>query len=52
MKAEDINLQRLYDWLMDDNREPAKTKFTSGMLRNVANEIEFRLAQSVNQPKT
>lgn len=42
---EDFQLQRLYDWLMNENREPAKTKFTAGTLRNVANEIEFRLKQ-------
>lgn len=43
---DDFQLQRLYDWLMNENREPAKTKFTAGTLRNVANEIEFRLKQS------
>lgn len=45
------DLQRLYDWLIDDNREPARTKFTSGLLRNVASEIEFKLSQSVNEKK-
>ena len=41
--AQDEVLERLYEWLIDGNREPAKTKFTSGMLRNVANEIEFQI---------
>ena len=39
----DNELQRLYDWLMDEKRKPAQTFFTSGALRNVAKEIEFRL---------
>lgn len=37
--------QRLYEWIMDDNRPPANTYFTEGGLRNVAKEIEFRLSQ-------
>lgn len=45
-QSDDFQLQRLYDWIMDENREPAKTKFTAGTLRNVANEIEFRLKQT------
>lgn len=36
-----IELQRLYDWLLDDNREFANTKFTEGMTRNVARQIEW-----------
>jgi hypothetical protein len=36
-------LQRLYEWLMDEQRKPAQTFFTSGWLRNVAREIESRL---------
>lgn len=39
----DFQLERLYDWLMDENREPAQTKFTAGTLRNVAKEIEYRI---------
>lgn len=42
----EFELQRLYDWLMDEKRKPANTAFTSGITRNVAREIEFRLAQS------
>lgn len=38
-------MQRLYDWLVDEQRKPAQTFFTSGELRNVAKEIEFRLSQ-------
>ena len=45
-ESDDFDLQRLYDWLMDDSREPAQTKFTSGHLRNVAREFEFRLKDS------
>ena len=40
---EEFELQRLYDWLLDENREPANTKFTAGKTRNVAREIEFLL---------
>lgn len=47
----DFELQRLYDWLMDENRKPANTAFTSGMTRNVAREIEFRLSQSGESPQ-
>jgi hypothetical protein len=36
-------LQRLYEWVMDENRKPAQTFFTAGWLRNVAKEIEYRL---------
>lgn len=39
----EIQLKRVYDWLMDENREPAQTKFTEGWQRNLAKEIEFRL---------
>lgn len=38
-------LQRLYEWLMDENRKKAQTFFTAGELRNVAKEIEYRLSQ-------
>ena len=44
-KDDEFKLRRLYDWLTSENREPSKTKFTAGMLRNVANEIEFQLKQ-------
>lgn len=37
------DLGRLMDWLMDEDRESANTWFSSGDLRNVAREIEFRL---------
>jgi len=40
------DLERLYEWLITDNREPARTKFTSGLLRNVAKEIEYQLKQN------
>jgi hypothetical protein len=36
-------IKRVYDWLMDENREPAQTKFTAGETRNLAREIEFRI---------
>lgn len=39
----ELELQRLLDWLQDKNREPAQTKFTEGMTRNVAKEIEYLL---------
>lgn len=40
----EFQLKRVYDWLMDDNREPAQTKFTSGWQRNLAKEIEYRIS--------
>lgn len=40
------DLERLYEWLLTDNREPARTKFTAGLLRNVAKEIEYQLKQN------
>ena len=42
--------KRLLDWLMDEKREPAQTKFTDGPLRNLAKEIEFKLKESYNKP--
>ena len=42
---EHFELQRLYYWLIDEKREPAKTKFTSGTLRNVAREIEYMIGK-------
>jgi len=41
---EDFVLGRLYDWLIDPNRKPSITAFTSGSLRKVAREIEYALA--------
>jgi len=41
----EFQLKRLYDWLMDEKRENANTKFTAGWLRNVAKEIQFRINQ-------
>lgn len=42
-EKDEPQLQRLYEWLINDNREPAQTKFTAGWLRNVAKEIEYRI---------
>lgn len=39
-------MERLYNWLMDENRIPAQTAFTAGWLRNLAKEIEFRLSKT------
>lgn len=39
----EFQLKRVYDWLMDENRKPAQTKFTAGWQRNLAKEIEYRL---------
>jgi len=44
--SSDFELQRLYDWLQSPKREPAQTKFTAGMTRNVAREIERLLTCS------
>lgn len=42
----DFELQRLFDWLKDSNREPAQTNFTAGMSRNLAMEFEYLLERS------
>lgn len=44
--SSDFELKRLFDWLQDTKREPAQTKFTSGMTRNVAREFEYLLKHS------
>lgn len=44
--SSDFELQRLLDWLQDAKREPARTKFTAGMTRNVAREFEYLLKHS------
>ena len=41
-----FELQRLFDWLQETKREPAQTKFTAGMTRNVAREFEYLLKHS------
>lgn len=40
----EFQLKRVYDWLMDEDRELAQTKFTAGWQRNLAKEVEFRLS--------
>jgi hypothetical protein len=42
-EVNDYDLKKLYDWLMDETRGKAITHFTSGVARNIASEIEFRL---------
>lgn len=42
--AKDWDLNKLYQWLMDENKRPAQTAFTAGITRNIAKEIEYRLA--------
>ena len=44
--SSDFELQRLFDWLQEPKREPAQTKFTAGMTRNVAREFEYLLKHS------
>ena len=48
-KQLDITLKDLYDWVIDENREPAKTRFTAGAVRNLANEIEFAIYKAKNK---
>lgn len=43
---EGYDLEKLYEWLMDENRKQAQTYFTASMARNIAKEIEYRLSQS------
>jgi hypothetical protein len=52
MQTAGMKLQkRLYDWLMDENREPAQTKFSAGTLRNVAKEIEFKINEATKRSR-
>jgi hypothetical protein len=44
--SSDFELQRLFEWLQETKREPAQTKFTAGMTRNVAREFEYLLKHS------
>lgn len=44
------DLDKLYEWIMDENRKPAQTYFTSGTARNIAKEIEFRLPNKNRKP--
>jgi len=39
----DFELQKLYDWIKSDDREPAQTKFSAGIIRDIAKEFEFIL---------
>ena len=43
LESNQYDQQKLYDWLMDDNRKPSQTHFTAGMTRTIAREIEFLL---------
>lgn len=49
-EANDYDLERLYEWVVDSNRKLAQTAFTSGWARNVAREVEYRFKNS--QPIT
>lgn len=42
-QSDDYELERLYDWVTNEKRERAQTKFTSGKTRDIAREIEYRL---------
>jgi hypothetical protein len=48
----EFQLKRVYDWLMDENRQPAQTQFTAGWQRNLAKEIEFRLKHNETKRTT
>lgn len=42
---QDNDIQRLYEWLISEPRPKAQTFFTSGEIRNVAKEIEWKSHQ-------
>lgn len=44
--SSDFELQRLLEWLQEEPRTHANTKFTAGMTRNVAREFEYLLKHS------
>lgn len=41
--GEECDLNKLYEWIMDEERKPAQTYFTSSVVRNIAKEIEYRI---------
>lgn len=45
----DFNINRIREWLADENRKPAIIAFTSGSLRNLAREIEFKIHTAKNK---
>ncbi len=40
---------RLYKWLMNENREPAQTFFAAGSERNLAKEMEYRINEAAKR---
>lgn len=46
----DYDLEKLYEWLMDENRKRAITAFTSGVARNIASQVEFMLSKHYPVP--
>jgi hypothetical protein len=42
LKAQESESQKLYEWMLSNKIEPAQTHFSSGVIRNIAKEIEFR----------
>lgn len=49
---EGYDLNKLYEWVMDENRKPAQTHFTSSVARNIAKEIEYRLSHPPTPPSS
>lgn len=40
--AGQYELEKLYNWIKEENPKPAITAFTSGLARNIASEIEYQ----------
>lgn len=38
----DYDLERLQEWILDDNRKLSSTAFTSGVARNISSLIEVK----------
>lgn len=42
----DFEMNRLYHWIKDPNREKPQTHFTAGPIRNVAREVVYLMGQN------
>ena len=42
-------LKKLYEWVLNDKKEPAQTYFSSGIVRNIAREVEFKHEQEMKE---
>lgn len=43
--ALEYDFDKLYNWVMDENRKPSNTAFTASKARNIASAIELMFAK-------